>query len=30
MSRFPELEIKLDLLESGYNADLSCDEMEPL
>jgi hypothetical protein len=30
LSHFPELEVKLDLLGSGYNADLSCDEMEAL
>jgi hypothetical protein len=27
---FPELEVELDLLGSGYNADLSCYEMETL
>jgi hypothetical protein len=27
---FPELEVELELLGSGYNADLSCDEMETL
>jgi hypothetical protein len=30
LSHFPELEVVLDLLGSGYNADLSCDEMETL
>jgi hypothetical protein len=30
LSHFPELEIELDLLGSGSNADLSCDEMETL
>jgi hypothetical protein len=30
LSHFPELEVKLDLLGSGYNADLSCDEMQTL
>jgi hypothetical protein len=28
--QFPELEVELDLLGSGYNADLSCNEMENL
>jgi hypothetical protein len=28
LSYFPELDIKLDLLGSGYNADLLSDEME--
>jgi hypothetical protein len=27
---FPELEVKLDLLGSGYSADLSSDELETL
>jgi hypothetical protein len=30
LSHFPELEVKLDLLGSAYNADLSCNEMEAL
>jgi hypothetical protein len=30
LSYFPELELKLDLLGSDYNADLSRDEMETL
>jgi hypothetical protein len=28
LSHFPELELELDLLGSGYNADLTKDEME--
>jgi hypothetical protein len=30
LSHFLELEVELDLLGFGYNADLSCDEMETL
>jgi hypothetical protein len=30
LSHFPELEVELDLLGSGYNADMLCDEMETL
>jgi hypothetical protein len=30
LSHFPELEVELDLLGSGYNADLTSDEMEVL
>jgi hypothetical protein len=28
LSHFPKLEVELDLLGSGYNTDLMCDEME--
>jgi hypothetical protein len=30
LSHFPEMDVKLDLLGSGYNTNLSCDEMETL
>jgi hypothetical protein len=30
LSYFPEMEVELDQLGSGYNADLSSDEMETL
>jgi hypothetical protein len=30
LSHFPELEVQLDLLGSGYNSDLASDEMEAL
>jgi hypothetical protein len=30
LSHFPEMDVKLDLLGSGYNTNLSCDEMENL
>jgi hypothetical protein len=30
LSHFPELELELELLGSGYNADLTKDEMEAL